>query len=173
MRIKITVTPKELQVLQAIENGERFDTGRAFQAVSDGGLVNYSSRGYALTDLGILALEQNRPKEKAVIETPLMAIYKECVAYWLKEFHVGWQYGAIHGMALKSIINKIRKAQPEAPNATIVATFKKLCQSLPQWYRDKDLPVINSKWNEIITEIQRGPSKGGWNQSNSAERVFG
>jgi hypothetical protein len=173
MKIKITLTDAEFDLIDKIKNNRiTATTAEALaEKLIDIGLVHFS-RYYSLTNLGHLAWEQNKPKE-AKVEKPTDEAFKACIAYWLKEYHPGWTFGAIHGKAMKSILAKIRTAQPRTDATTIIATFKKLCQSLPEWFKDKDLPVINSKFNEIITQIQRGPNKGGWNQMNSAERLFG
>ena len=123
-----------------------------------------------ITELGKLALEQNSIKASKV-EKPKDLAFVQCIDFWLKNFHPGWTFGGAQGKALKSLINKIRTISTDPTDSTVLATFQKLCQSLPEWYKNKDLPVIDSKFNEIVTEIQEGPAKG-WNQMNSAERLF-
>lgn len=87
-------------------------------------------------------------------------LYSQIVEFWLKEFKIGWTFSAVHGKALKSLISKIKKiikdTNKEPTDILILATFKKLCTSLPDWYKDKDLQIIDSKFNEIITQIQNG-----------------
>lgn len=170
MTIKVKLTNSEFDYLTGIRDGRLADGSTMHSKFVAYGMID--RRTEKITELGQVAWEQNKPRE-AKVEKPTDEAYRQCVAYWLKDFHLGWTFGAIHGVALKSILAKIRKAQPDSANATVVATFKKLCQSLPEWFKDKDLPVINSKFNEIITQIQRGPQKGTWNQQNSAERMFG
>lgn len=111
-----------------------------------------------------------KTKKKGGAEKNL--VFTSCVDYWLKEFHPGWTFGGVQGKALNSLINKIRASSADPADAILIATFKRLCQSLPEWYKGKDLPVIDSKFNEIIEEIQK-PKQIGWNQMNSAERLFG
>jgi hypothetical protein len=43
--------------------------------------------------------------------------------------------------------------------------FVYFCTHLPEWYKDKDLPLLNSKFNEIITEIKN--KKNGNNKTKS------
>lgn len=89
-------------------------------------------------------------------------VYTKSVEFWLKEFRTGWTFSALHGKSLKSLIGKIKKViadQKKLPtDELILNTFKHLCRSLPEWYQDKDLPVINSKFNEIVTQIKNGKS---------------
>ncbi len=84
--------------------------------------------------------------------------YKLCLEFWLKEFHIGWTFTGAGGKALKSIIVKIDKvlkdAGTEIKETTIVDTFKIICLKLPVWYKDKDLLILDSKFNEIVTEIK-------------------
>lgn len=79
--------------------------------------------------------------------------YTLCVDFWLKEFHVGWTFSGQHGKALKSIISKIKKVLIKN-EATVPETFKVICLNLPEWFKQKDLPIIDSKFNELITEIK-------------------
>lgn len=98
--------------------------------------------------------------------------YKFCVKYWLEGVHPDWTFGGQQGKALKSIIAKINKLLPDTMSnseAEIFETFKFICKNLPEWFVNKDLPVIDSKFNEIISDIkskkngttksQRGVSK--------------
>jgi hypothetical protein len=89
--------------------------------------------------------------------------YTLCIDFWLKEFHIGWTFTGQSGKALKSIITKIKKVLIKQDGATVPETFKLICYRLPEWYKEKDLPVIDSKFNEIITEIKN--SKNGKPQS--------
>ncbi len=110
---------------------------------------------------------------------PARACYAQMVEFWLKEFHVGWVFRAIHGKAVKSLITKIEATLKAGVNLNynhdevILNFFKIMCQSLPEWYKDKDLPTIDSKYNEIIHQIQAGPKKDIWNSKPSASNVFG
>ncbi len=77
--------------------------------------------------------------------------YSQCTEFWLKEFHEGWTFGGQQGKAMKSIIKKIKALNTtEAP----VNVFKIICLKIPEWFKDKDLPVIDSKFNEIIEQIK-------------------
>lgn len=86
-------------------------------------------------------------------------VYKDCVDFWLKEFHIGWDFGAMQGKSLKSIIVKIKKRLKDydktVTDETILNTFIYICNNLPEWYKDKDLNTINSKFNEITEQIKR------------------
>lgn len=88
---------------------------------------------------------------KDVAKSPL-SIYELCVDFWLKEFKPDWTFGGQQGKALKSIIKKTQKIVGD--ETKIVKAFKKMCSNLPEWYRNKDLPVIDSKFNEIIADIR-------------------
>ncbi len=107
------------------------------------------------------------------------ACYGLMVDFWLKEFHSGWTFGAIHGKSIKSIIKKVETTLKAGGNVNaekdevIVNFFKIMCQNLPEWFRDKDLPILDSKYNEIIHQIQAGPKKDLWNSRPSASSVFG
>ena len=87
--------------------------------------------------------------------------YTLAVEWWLKQFHPGWSFGAVHGKAVKSILKKIRAnlfsaGHVAATPEDVVNVFQIMCRRLPDWFKDKDLPVIDSKYNEVIEQIKNG-----------------
>ena len=98
--------------------------------------------------------------KKSVAKTPPPE-FSPCLDFWLKEFHLGWTFGGQQGKALKSIITKLKKilkdkdGEPPA-SEKVIALFKNMCIKLPDWFKDKDLNILDSKFNEIISEIQNG-----------------
>lgn len=91
----------------------------------------------------------NKSKDNIVAEP--LDDYKLCVDFWLKEFHEGWTFGGQQGKAMKSILKKLHQLNAlESP----VNLFKVICFRLPEWYKDKDLPIIDSKFNEIVEQIK-------------------
>lgn len=91
-------------------------------------------------------------------------VYRKCVDIWLKDIHPGWTFGAMHGNCIKSILKKLREiSSRDMTDSDIVHLFEKMMRSLPDWLKDKEINVIDSKFNEIITEIRNGkptPRKG-------------
>lgn len=89
--------------------------------------------------------------------------YQICVDFWLQEFHKGWTFNGQQGKALKSIILKIKKVlkdgNKEINKNSIFESFKFICLKLPEWYKTKDLQVLDSKFNEIVQEI-KNPKNG-------------
>lgn len=102
-------------------------------------------------------------------------VYKDCVDFWLKEFKEGWDFGAIQGKALKSIIVKIKKRLKDfdknITDKAILDTFVFICNNLPKWYKDKDLPIINSKFNEITEQIKRPSNNSKRINANNLSRI--
>jgi hypothetical protein len=102
-------------------------------------------------------------------------VYKDCVDYWLKEFHIGWDFGAMQGKSLKSIIVKIKKRLKEydkpITDESIFNTFVFICKNLPEWYVDKDLNLINSKFNEITEAIKRPQNNSKRVNVNNLSRI--
>jgi len=82
-----------------------------------------------------------------------LEFYQPCLDFWLKEFHPDWTFGGMQGKALKSLIKKIEKLRKNE-NDSILELFKIICLRLPDWYKDRDLPIIDSKFNEIIEQIK-------------------
>lgn len=100
--------------------------------------------------------------------------YKLCIEFWLKEFHKDFTFGGQQGKAMKSIIKRMKSIcisrGLEGTTDQIVASFKKMCLNLPEWYKDKDLPTIDSKINEIIHQIIAGKKNDNFHSKNSAQR---
>lgn len=116
-----------------------------------------------------------KPLSKAKKEAkPKDPVFTQCVELWLKTYREGWIFGGAQGKALKSIITKIKtsckNAGLEGTEGQMIASFKKMMDNLPEFYRAKDLMVIDSKFNEIITEIQHGKQAQNFNSKNSADR---
>lgn len=88
--------------------------------------------------------------------------YKEIIEFWLKEFHEGWAFTAVHGKQVKEIITKIttslKTSNKDYDDEAIVDSFKAICRHLPEYYKNKDLQILNSKYNEIIAEIKSNRS---------------
>lgn len=105
-------------------------------------------------------------------------VFTECVSIWLKEIHPGWTFGAIQGRKLKSILTKIKQVCKskglEGTDQQIINSFRRLGRELPDYYKDKDLQIIDSHFNTIVVQIQQGKFNGKtyYNQPSSA-RVFG
>ena len=118
-------------------------------------------------------------KAKTQTEKEENPVFKKCVEIWLKEIHPGWTFEGVHGKKMHSIIKKIRHvckaSHLEGTDDQIINSFRKMCLNLPTWFKDKDLLLIDSKFNEIITQIMEGKENGNktYNGQPSANRVFG
>lgn len=99
-------------------------------------------------------------KEPGAFNACKSAFYTE----YRKTTGVAYNFGVKDGVALAGIIKKI-----EALDAPALITFTALVQNLPDWYKKNafSLPVINSKFNEIIASIAK---KTGAHSGNSAAR---
>jgi hypothetical protein len=92
--------------------------------------------------------------------------YQPIIDHWLKVMHPGWDFRAVHGKAVKSLIGKIRatlknSGRHDIADSDVVDFFKVMGNRLPEWFKDKDLLVIDSKYNEIITQIRNGQQRPG------------
>ena len=97
------------------------------------------------------------------------SVFNECKsvfsAEYLKTAGVPYVFGVKDGVALASIIKKLEAmGESNMPGA-----FTAIVQNLPEWYRKNALsiPVINSKFNEIIASISK---KTGSTNGNNAAR---
>ena len=97
------------------------------------------------------------------------SVFNECKsvfsAEYLKTAGVPYVFGVKDGVALASIIKKLG-AMGES---NIPGAFTVIVQNLPEWYRKNafSIPVINSKFNEIIASISK---KTGSTNGNNAAR---
>lgn len=115
--------------------------------------------------------KKRQPKEENVV-------YLTCVSIWLKEIHPGWTFGAIQGKKLKSILSKIKQVCKgkglDGTDDQLINSFRKMCLHLPEYFKDKDLQVIDSQFNTIVLQIQQGKTNGKSYQAQpSASRYFG
>jgi hypothetical protein len=72
------------------------------------------------------------------------------------EFYPDYIWSAQDAFHLLGIQRKIilsMKVDDPDPQ-TVEATFKLILVKLPEWFRGKDLGIINSKYNSIINEIK-------------------
>ena len=95
--------------------------------------------------------------------------YNKLVEFWLKEFRIGWTFGGQQGKAMKSIIKKIKALKS---NSEPIDVFRVICSKLPKWYENKDLQIIDSKFNEIISEIKNSQN-GKTDNSKSTGTIEG
>lgn len=99
-------------------------------------------------------------KKFKIVPKTALPEYAPCVEFWLKEFHIGWTFTPQSGKNLNSIIKKLRKIledkEGDSPPEKVILLFRNMCLKLPDWYKQKDLAIIDQKFNEIISEIQNG-----------------
>lgn len=97
--------------------------------------------------------EKVAPKRKS--PAALNPEYPKCMDHW-HNLHPDFIINATAGTKMKSIITKLTKlVKGKVEENTISNLFKKMCDNLPEWYQDKDLSVIDSKFNEIVAEIKK------------------
>lgn len=102
--------------------------------------------------------ENKNEKELIIDNDKPLSVYQLCVHYWLNEFHIGWSFGGVQGKCMKSIIKKIETRQRNSgkliTTESTLAIFKLMCENLPEFYKDKDLQVIDSKLNEVLESLK-------------------
>ena len=107
---------------------------------------------------------EKRKKEKKIDDT--RSSFQLCVDFWLKTFHPGWKFNATTGKHLKTIIsnleNELKATGRDPTPETVAELFQAFCEKLPDWFKDKDLQILNSKYNEIITEIRKRSTVNDW-----------
>ena len=99
------------------------------------------------------------------------SMFNECKSVFSAEYRktagVPYVFGVKDGVALASIIKKLEAmGESNMPGA-----FTVIVQNLPEWYRKNALsiPVINSKFNEIIASISK--KTGNTNGNNAAREA--
>ena len=109
-------------------------------------------------------------KKASQEETRLFKLAKKI---WL-EIRKGWVFGGAQAGSLKLLLSNI-KSTITADGRTYseeihINKFKSFCERLPDFYKDKDLPFINSKYNEIVSKIQQTPQANGYHNQTSEQR---
>lgn len=110
-------------------------------------------------------------KSTAKPETQLLRNMNE---HWLKKVHPGWTYTAVHGQKMKSLITKtkslLKTLEREPTDELVLRTFQSMCLQLPEYYKDKDLKILDSDFNQIITEIAK--SKNGQPTKSTKQSAY-
>lgn len=131
------------------------------------------------------------PKTEEKALRPEKTVYIRCVKAWM-EARPGYQFGAIDGRKMKSIIKKIDgtlkavwkdrgrvawenpKYEQDHIDNSQVGSFEALIQRLPEvsngFYASADLSVIDSKYNTIVHELQAGKRSDNFSGQTSAQR---
>lgn len=98
------------------------------------------------------------PKESEP-QVKVMTLRQQVIDFWLKEFHVDWSFSATDGKKINSIINKLKKSlsvtRPNFTEEDVLNLFKTFCLNLPEFYKTKDLSILESKYDTIIEEIKQ------------------
>lgn len=151
---------------------------KAHTEALDKAIINHASKQSESTCESIDSInkqvnKETNNKETIEVQAPHTA-YKLCTEYWLKVLHPSWTFTAVHGKTMKTIIGKIEKMQKQSekeitPETTATA-FQFICSNLPDFFIDKDLQVINSKFNEIIEQIKNKSNGTNKNKQQSKYR---
>lgn len=95
------------------------------------------------------------------------SVFNECKAlffrFYNRETGLVYSFTGQDGKALKELIGKVQSIiNFPAKDETVVNTFGMLLEKLPDWYRKNafSLPVINKKFNDIVSSIKQGNERG-------------
>jgi hypothetical protein len=102
------------------------------------------------------------------------SVFNECkaifYAFYAKETGLTYTFSGRDAKALKELAGKVKTIfNYPATDDQIPAAFGLLLEKLPDWYKKNafSLPVINGKFNEIVSSISKDNGKGQSNISNS------
>lgn len=104
----------------------------------------------------------SKPKSKKTKKDSPRAhpAFKPMVDFFCKDYWPDYQFfGARDGKAINDIIKQIEKilsnhGEDMGPE-NVIGLFKAVVSGAPAFYQKKSLPVINSKFSEIIEEIKK------------------
>lgn len=87
--------------------------------------------------------------------------YSFCVEFWLTKFHPGWRFNGSEGKALNELISQMDKyfikGHDRSPTAHETFNFfEHFCLKLPNFYKTKNLKILNQNFDGIIAEIRAG-----------------
>jgi hypothetical protein len=110
----------------------------------------------------------------SVVGSSEPTLFKSLVSYWIDVVHPDFDFNGVSGKSLKSIITKItkrlEKAGKEITDEVIFESFKAICENLPEWFQDKDLSIIDSKFNDLIAQIKT--AKNGTVSKSSKQTAY-
>lgn len=108
----------------------------------------------------IVGLNNNLDNDKKEKEKN---VYLQFVEVWYNSWGGDYVFTAKDGAKIKSLITKITvliKRSNISPNADeIVGFWREVVQNMPDFYKGKDLSVVDSKLNEIISQIKKQNNK--------------
>lgn len=85
------------------------------------------------------------------------SLYSEFVAVWFDNWK-DYVFTAKDGLKIKSLINKLKlfakKNNVEPTDTELLQYWEIIIQKMPDFYKGKDLSVVDSKINEIVNEIK-------------------
>ena len=94
----------------------------------------------------------------------------------LVNIHNGWAFAGMQGLHLKQILSKIKTTINNDKRFVYseelhLNSFFTFCMkgATNSFYKDKDLQIYNSKYNEIIS-LQKTPQINGYNSQPSGQR---
>ena len=97
-------------------------------------------------------------------EHPVQTTFNSCKnlfeGYYEQKTGLDYSWSAKDSGSLSQILKKLHGIAKQKHEYALIMSFEYLLQHLPQWYVEKglSLAVINSKFNEIISEIKNGQS---------------
>lgn len=102
--------------------------------------------------------KKRKPSKPKTSTAKYPGLYQKIVSIFFDEIHPDFIFSAPDGKKVNSIIDKtmaLFKKKGRAQDFDSVAEFfRHLCQSLPTYYADKQLRIIDSDFNTIIEQIK-------------------
>lgn len=87
-----------------------------------------------------------------------LPLYSRMVEIWIKETHPDFVFSNVDGVKIKSLIVKIKKIleinKHDISDQSVSEFFSVICSNLPEYFKDKDLKIIDSDFNQIVTKIK-------------------
>lgn len=99
-----------------------------------------------------------------------MTLYQKFIDVWLKEFKIGWKFTATDGKKMKSMIQNIQRSlkshRQEFTDNDCVDLFRYFLSKLPDFYKNQNLSVLETKYDTIIEEIKSQKNGNGYSKYN-------
>lgn len=127
----------------------------------------------SVVPLTLFEVPKKSPSRSSSEPSRKTSLYARLIDVWFTETHPSWQFSKVDGAKMKSIINKIENIFDqnvmEKTDDSIVDFFRLMCNNLSDFYKDKELKVIEGSFNTVVEQLKN--TGNGQQKQNTGNRT--